>query len=166
MKNNPLFKLSVCLVFLLFSSTVTADGFIKKEVYSFKDKNGNLVFTDKKPSMNAKYSTKTIEAANSTGSTATAPQTVYFHDNANNKSRSQTAPIVRVKSKKRSSRKTKSYKKLNNQNRCHYFKRKHVYYSDKLKAGYKNSEYKKLESNRKKFRNLLFNHCETKTFLN
>lgn len=150
---------------LLLSTTINAEGFIKKEVYSFKDKNGNIVFTDKQPNKKLAFKTRIIKAANSTGNI----QNNYIdqdrsaqQDYSNNSNSS--VQTVRVIVEDGSITKKNAYKKKRTLKRCKSYKKKLAYYSDKLKAGYKNSEYKKLESNRKKYRNLLFNNCETKTF--
>ena len=158
------FTTITALCMIIFHVSINAEGFIKKEVYSFKDKNGNLVFTDKQPNKNLVYQTQTVEAANSTANnqdTNTYDESHRRNDSNNINNSVQTVKVIvenRSSTKKKSSKKAKSFK------HCKTYKRKFAYYSEKLKSGYKNSEYKKLESNRKKYRNLLFNNCETKTF--
>ena len=112
------------------------------------------------------YKTQTIEAANSTGSSQDDDS---FNSNNNRDysnvySNNNTEQTVRIIVEDRSAVKKKSNKKKKSVSKCKTYKRKHSYYSDKLKEGYKNSEYKKLETNRKKYRDLLFNNCETRTF--
>ena len=144
------------------NSVVKAEGFIKKEVYSFKDKNGNTVFTDRQPTKSKTFKTKTIEAVNSTANT----QYTYIPQLESNQTNisSQNEQVVRVVIEDGNVTKKKSYKKKRSLKRCKSFKRKFDYYSDRLKSGYKNKEYKMLEKNRKKYRNLLFKNCETRTF--
>lgn len=166
MDSVKVFTISVLMSLVSINISANAEGFIKKEVYSFKDKNGNLVFTDRQPVKKSAYKTQTIEAANSTGS---SQNNANFNNNNNQDysrsySNNSSEQTVRIIVEDRSAVKKKSKKTKKSVNRCKTYKRKHAYYSDKLKAGYKNSEYKKLESNRKKYRNLLFNNCETKTF--
>lgn len=134
-------------------------------MYSFKDKNGNTVFTDKQPNKELAFKTRTIEAANSTGNSQnnSIDQDRSTQQNYSNKP-SASIQTVRVIIEDGSITKKKAYKKKRTLKRCKSYKKKLTYYSDKLKAGYKNSEYKKLESGRKKYRDLLFNNCDTKTF--
>lgn len=147
---------------LTLSTSVSAEGFIKKEVYSFKDKNGNIVFTDKQPAKSKTFKTQTIEAANSTGSKS-GEYLSQYDNNQNNYSNNEPynkQQVVRVIVEDGSLIEEKSYKKKRILKRCKSFKKKLDYYTDKLRSGYKNSEYKKLEKNRKKYRDLLFNNCE------
>ena len=161
------YSLIVSLCITLFSATANAEGYIKKEVYSFKDKSGNIVFTDRQPTKKQTFKTQTIEAANSTGNSNRfnqnhkIPEPIYNQQVYLANNQPQT---VRVIVEQRGNTKKKSYKKKRSLKRCKAYKKKFTYYSDKMKSGYKNSEYKKLESNRKKYKNLLFNNCETKTF--
>ena len=148
---------------LLFNMTASAEGFIKKEVYSFKDSNGNIVFSDKRPAKKQAFKTQTIKAANSTGNIENNYST-RITNNKNTYSSDHSTQTVRVIVENGKTTNKKSYKKKANLKRCKSYKKKLAYYSDKMKSGYKNSEYKKLESNRKKYRNLLFDNCETKTF--
>jgi len=164
---NHLTKISILFCFF-FTAPIHAEGFIKKEVYSYKDKNGNIVFTDKQPAKKQEFKTQTIEAANSTGNSQERysvkydnNQTHYSNNDSDNDNKEQ---VVRVIIKDGSLIDKKSYKKRRTVKRCKSFKKKFDYYSDKMNAGYKNSEYKKLEKNRKKYRDLLFKNCETRTF--
>jgi len=150
----------------LLLSPIYAEGFIQKEVYSFKDKNGSIVFTDRRPKKSKTYKTQTIESARSTSNT----QNVYS-ENTDNKSYSkqnndlnlnQTINVIVENSETAKKKHKKKAKK--SQRRCKSYKRKLTYYSDKMKSGYKSSEYKRLEASRKKYRKLLFNNCDTKTF--
>ena len=59
-KNNYL----VYLATLLISGVSYADGFSKKEVYSYQSNTGTPVFTDKRPIKSKQYNTQTIEAVN------------------------------------------------------------------------------------------------------
>ena len=152
------FILSLATLFL--ASSIHAEGFIKKEVYSYKDAQGNVVFTDRKPNKEKTFEIQTIEAANSTATTEQKELSPYRNTINVYKDTTQT---VRIIVDKESSAK-KSYKKKTSLRRCKKYKKKFTHYSDKLKAGYKNSEYKKLASNREKYKNLLFDNCPTKTF--
>jgi len=159
------FSLITSLCALFFTASINAEGFIKKEIYSFKGTNGNIVFTDRQPTKKQSFKIQTIEAANSTGNS----QNIYISQaNYNQRVYSKnvvTSPqTLRVIVEDGSVTNKKSYKKKRSLKRCKSYKKKFTYYSDKMKSGYKNSEYKKLESNRKKYKNLLFNNCETKTF--
>lgn len=148
-----------------FSAFVHAEGFIKKEVYSFKDKNGNIVFTDKQPAKEKIFKTQTIEAANSTGNSQYSYQPEYTKTQADDSYlRDNKEQIVRVIVEDSSAYDKKSYKKKRSLKRCSSFKKKFDYYSDKMNSGYTSKEYKKLEKNRKKYRDLLFKNCETRTF--
>ncbi len=165
MNKTQLFTLNSFLLALIFSTSIGAEGFTKKEVYSFKDINGNIVFTDKRPITEKTFKTQTIEVANSTSDREytnkqeySNNQTDYSYKQENNER------IVRVIVEDGRAFDKKSYKKKRTLKRCKSFKRKFDYYSDKMKSGYKNSEYKKLEKNRKKYRNLLFKNCKTNTF--
>jgi len=165
MTNIRHFPLIAGLCVLFFSTSINAEGYIKKEVYSFKDTNGNVVFTDRQPAKKQSFKTQTIEAANSTGNSQDSytfqgsyNQRIYSNNTVN------SPQTVRVIVEDGSVTKKKAYKKKRSLKRCKSYKKKFTYYSDKMKAGYKNSEYKKLEANRKKYKNLLFNNCETKTF--
>ena len=165
-------SLIIGLFIALLSTSTLAEGFIKKEVYSFKDKSGNIVFTDRLPAKKQAFKTQTIEAANSTGnsnghelnfsqnkdsSQANYNQQTYVSNNY-----VQPQKVIIVNSSGFTNKTT--HKKKRVLKRCKTYKKKLAYYSDKMKAGYKNSEYKKLETNRRKYKDLLFNNCETKTF--
>lgn len=152
-------SLILCLFTFFNHSSVYAEGFIKKEVYSFKDKNGNTVFTDKQPVKEKSFKTQTIETAKSTSNAQYENDQTHYSENISNKE--QVIRVI-VENGKQSTK--KSYKKKGSLKRCSSYKDKFEYYSDKMKSGYKNSEYKKLEKNRKKYRNLLFKNCETATF--
>jgi len=147
LKHLPLI---IGLATLAFSTTINAEGFIKKEVYSYKDANGNLVFTDKQPAKSANSQNTDI-----------AENNYQPKRYSNNNNETQT---VRVIIEDGSLIEKKKYKKKRTLKRCKSFKKKFDYYSDKMNSGYKNSEYKKLEKNRKKYRNLLFKNCDTRTF--
>lgn len=153
----PLHLLSIIVI--VYSSVSSADGFIKKEVYSFKSKSGTPVFTDKRPTRQQTYQTQTIEAAGST------PREISKNDHY-----SSTRPIeisqtqTVIVSNKTSKTKSSKIKQKHNEKRCQRYKEKLTYYSDRMRGGYRSSEYTKLEKNRKKYRKLLFNKCETKTF--
>ena len=156
-------SIALGLCALTLSITANAEGFIKKEVYSFKDSNGNIVFTDRKPAEKQAFKTQTIEAANATGNANNSFST-QVTNKQNTSSSNHSSQTVRIIVDNGTTTSKKTYKKKANLKRCKSYKKKLAYYSDKMKSGYKNSEYKKLESNRKKYRNLLFDNCETKTF--
>ena len=161
------YSLIIGLCTTLLSTSGSAEGFIKKEVYSYKDKSGNIVFTDRLPTTKQSFKTQTIEAANSTGNTNSYSQNEVIpqHDYSHQANVSNNQPqTVRIIVEEGGFTKKKSYKKKRSLKRCKTYKKKLTYFSDKMKAGYKNSEYKKLEKNRKKYKNLLFSNCETKTF--
>jgi len=150
---------------LTLSISVNAEGFIKKEVYSFKDKNGNIVFTDKQPAKTKTFKTQTIEAANSTANNQSNNTADYSNKPIDYSYKSERKEkVVRVIVEDGRTYDKKSYKKKRTLKSCKSFKKKFDYYSDKMNAGYKSSEYQKLEKNRKKYRNLLFKNCETNTF--
>ncbi len=156
-KNNYL----VCISTLLISGISYADGFSKKEVYSYKSKSGTPVFTDKRPIKSRQFKTQTIEAAIPT----TKRQNSNSYAITNNSrpiqiNHTQTVVYAHKKSK-HNKKQTKGKDGLKH---CQRYKEKFDYYSDKMREGYRNSEYKKLEKNRKKYKNLLFNRCDTKTF--
>ena len=163
-KTNHFALISV-LCALFITASIHAEGFIKKEVYSFKDASGNTVFTDRQPAKKQAYKTQTIEAANSTGNSQESgvPQNDYKQRVYSNNTVNQPQ-TVRIIVEDGSAIDKKSYKKKRSLKRCKSYKKKFDHYSDKMKSGYKNSEYKKLESNRKKYKNLLFNNCETRLF--
>ena len=147
------------IIIVLFTSAF-ADEVITKKVYSFKTEDGTPVFTDKKPHNNKTYETRTIEIANSIPS---ADNREYGHtpQPTNNINITHTQKIIierEVRQRK------KSIKKKSSTSRCQSYKEKLEFYAEKMREGYTSSEYKKLEKNRKKYRKLLFNRCETKTF--
>ena len=151
------------LATLLISGVSYADGFSKKEVYSYQSNTGTPVFTDKRPIKNKQYNTQTIETVNPDSSRQTS-SSYKIADNTKPIIINQTQTVVysnknSSKKKRGSKRKTKDSLKL-----CQRYKEKVDYYSEKMRGGYRSSEYKKLEKNRKKYKNLLFNRCDTKTF--
>ena len=117
-------KIYFPLLITLFTinSAVNSEGFIKKEVYSFTDKNGNIVFTDRQPTSSKAFKTKTIEAANSTADVqhTYVPQ---FESNQTNVS-SQNEQVVRVIIEDGNVTKKSSYKKKRSLKRCKSFKKK------------------------------------------
>ena len=146
-----------CLATLLISGVSYADGFSKKEVYSYQSNTGTPVFTDKRPIQSKQYNTQTIETTNPDNSYTVTNHTKPIIIN-------QTQMVIysnksSTKKKQGSKRKTKGSLK-----RCLRYKEKVDYYSEKMRGGYHSSEYKKLEKNRKKYKNLLFKRCDTKTF--
>lgn len=149
----------VCILAIIYSTSSFADELITKEVYSFKTENGTPVFTDKRPVKREKYQTQTIETAGS------APTEISKNDHYSNTRPieiSQTQTVI--VSNKTSKTKRSKIKQKHNETRCLHYKEKFTYYSNRMRGGYRSSEYKKLEKNRKKYRKLLFNKCETKTF--
>ena len=149
----------VSILAIICSSASLADGSITKEVYSFKSKSGTPVFTDKRPIKQQNYQTQTIEAAGST-SRETSTNDHYSRTRPIEISQTQTVIV----SNKTSKTKRSKIKQKHNEKHCQRYKEKLTYYSDRMRGGYRNSEYKKLEKNRKKYRKLLFSKCETKTF--
>lgn len=165
MNKSHLLPVLSLLISLLFTNSSYAEGFIKKEVYSFKDKNGNIVFTDKQPAKEKVYKTQTIEAANSTADSQYTYQPEYSNTQSDiTYQRENKEQVVRVIVEDGSAYDKKTYKRKRSLKRCSSFKKKFDYYSDKMNSGYKSKEYKKLEKNRKKYRDLLFKNCETRTF--
>ena len=160
-KNNYL----VCLLILLLSGASYADGFNKKEVYSYQSKTGTPVFTDKRPIESRQYKTQTIEAATSSGSRKNNnSHSVINYNNSIEINQTQTVVYANKNSSKKKQHSKKQRTGKDHLKRCQRYKEKFDHYSDKMREGYKNSEYKKLEKNRKKYKNLLFNRCDTKTF--
>jgi hypothetical protein len=145
---------------LLLFSAAYADDAISKKVYSFNAEDGTPVFTDKQPLKSKAFKTHTIEVTGSTVQSvatqrynhAQQPQNIYI---------TQTQKVI-TEHKGKKGKKIKS--KKNSFSRCQSYKEKLEFYTDKMRSGYKGSEYKKLEKNRKKYRKLLFSRCETKTF--
>ncbi len=146
---------------IAFLTSASADGVISKQVYSFKTEDGTTVFTDKQPIKTNTYETHTIEAANSTVSNVSTGDR-YITQAAQNVNITQTQKII-IAHKNKQGEKHKVLKKSST-SRCQSYKEKLEYYAAKMRSGYTNSEYKKLEKSRKKYRNLLFSRCETKTF--
>ena len=162
-KTNPI-ALIVSLITLTFTMTVNADGFIKKEVYSFKDTSGNFVFTDQLPTKNQVFKTQTIEAANSTGQENESSKRNYDQGSTYSNNLVSQQKTIRVVVENGSAANKQSHTKKRSLKRCKSYKKKFDHYSDKMNSGYKNSEYKKLASNRKKYKRLLFDNCDTRTF--
>ena len=151
----------VCLTTFLISGASYADGFSEKEVYSYKSNTGTPVFTDKRPVKNNQYETQTIEASNPTPSSQNNNSYTIINNTRTVLTNHNQTTVYTNKKSKRSKKTNKGKASLKS---CQRYKDKFDYYSEKLRKGYRNSEYKKLEKNRKKYRNLLFNRCETKTF--
>ena len=148
---------------IAFLTSASADGVISKQVYSFKTEDGTTVFTDKQPIKTNTYETHTIEAANSTlSNVSTGDHYITQADQNVNITQTQTQKII-IAHKNKQGKKHKVSKKSST-SRCQSYKEKLEYYAAKMRSGYINSEYKKLEKSRKKYRNLLFSRCETKTF--
>ena len=163
-KPHCFLKLSFSACLLALCANSIADGFITKEVYSFNSKNGSPVFTDKKPVNKQNYKTQTIEAAKSTASYSGFANTHYRNPAPLQRQYTPTLQPQRIIVEHRVTDQRKLQKKKRSIATCKYYKKKLAYYSDKMKQGYKSSQYKRLEENRKKYRKLLFNRCETKTF--
>ena len=149
---------------LLLSSSNYADALNKKEVYSFQSKDGTTVFTDKRPAKASQYKTQTIESITPSTNNTNSHTVTHYNDSTQI---NHTQTIVyenqnSIKKKKPSSK--KHGKGKHSLSRCQRYKEKLDDYSEKMRSGYTNSEYKKLEKNRKKYKNLLFKHCDTKTF--
>ena len=110
------------------------------------------------------YKTQTIEAAKSTASYSDFANTHYRNPAPLQRQYTPTLQPQRIIVEHRVTDQRKLQKKKRSIATCKYYKKKLAYYSDKMKQGYKSSQYKRLEENRKKYRKLLFNRCETKTF--
>jgi hypothetical protein len=158
-KPTCLLPISLFIFTLICTTPGFSDGTISKDVYSFKNENGNLVFTDKKPVNNKLFKTRTIETAKSSTSETSHSE---FNSEARTINITQTQTVLA--GDQPGKHKRSKNKKRNSTKRCQYYKEKLTYYSDKMREGYRSSEYKKLEKNRKKYRKLLFNRCDTKTF--
>ncbi len=158
-KNNRLVHL-VLFPLLILSHSSHADEVNKKEVYSYQSKNGTPVFTDRHPVKNKQYKTQTIETNAPVPNNHTVTHYTYSTQINNIQTIVNTNEYV-DKKKQYSKKKTTGKHSLK---RCQRYKEKLDHYSDKMRGGYKNTEYKKLEKSRKKYKNLLFKHCDTKTF--
>jgi len=164
-KNNYLPSFLV----LLLTSGSYADGFDKKEVYSYQSNTGTPVFTDKRPIKSKQYKTQTIEAttSNDNGNNSrknNSSNTVINYNNSTLINQTQTIVYANKNSSKKKQHSKKQRTGKHSLKKCQNYKKKFDHYSEKMSEGYTNSEYKKLEKNRKKYRNLLFNNCDTKTF--
>ena len=145
---------------VLFFASAIADGVISKKVYSFNAENGTPVFTDKQPLKSRTFKTHTIEATESTAKNTTT-QSYQVAQPPQNIVITQTQKVIVAHTGKKGKQKTS---KKYSASRCQSYKEKLEFYAAKMRSGYKGSEYKKLEKNRKKYRKLLFSRCETKTF--
>lgn len=161
MKISPLMTLPSILCLLLTTSGF-ADGFITTDIYSLKSKSGTPIFTDKKPEKTLNYITQTIEAADSTDSSR--QQKYNYRIPAVQYSNTQHKQTRKIIVEHRLAKRKKSKKKKSTVSTCKYYKTRFSYFSNKMKKGYKSSQYEYLERNRKKYKKLLFNRCETKTF--
>lgn len=137
---------SICLINIV----VASDGaFITTKVFKYSSKSGVPIFTDKKPK-NKPHETKIIEAAKSTGE---GYPVSTFNDQLTKSTRTH-------KSSKRSSK-----KKKRELTKCKKYKRKFEAVSEKMRVGYKASQYRALEKKRVKYRDLLFNECNSHDLL-
>lgn len=135
-------RLSIFLFLLSFTSIGLSDGYTNTEVYKLTAKNGTAVFTDKKPKKE-KYEVQTIESSNPTGS--------------GNYYKYETSPKKESKGKRRTTDKEKKTSLAT----CKRYKSKWKQYSAKMRVGYDASQYERLEKNRVKYRDLLFNQCNS-----
>jgi len=124
----------------------------------FNSSKGTPVFTDKIPPKKQSYKVQTIEAA---PSTARSSQQYINNAPPVPAIKRQTPRTQRVIVEHRFSRQ-KNTRKKPKKKRCKYYKSRFEYFSDRMNAGYKNSQYAYLEKNRVKYRDLLFNRCETR----
>ncbi|WP_299880421.1 hypothetical protein [uncultured Cocleimonas sp.] len=159
-KNNYLLG----LVVVLLSSSGHADGFNKKEVYSYQSTGGTPVFTDKRPTKSKQYKTQTIEVTEPNSKESNNSHTITTYNYSTQINNTQTTIYTTQNSSKKKQHNKKFKTGKHSIQRCQRYKEKLDHYSDKMRSGYKNSEYKKLEKNRKKYKNLLFKNCDTKTF--
>jgi len=137
---------SICL---LNMAVVADDAFITTKVFKYSSTSGVPVFTDKEPK-NRSHETKIIEAAKSTGKGY--PITI-FNDQVTHSTRTH-------KSSKRSSKKKRKHLE-----QCKKYKRKFDAVSEKMRVGYKASQYRALEKKRVKYRDLLFYECNSHDLL-
>jgi len=137
---------SICL---LNMAVVADDAFITTKVFKYSSTSGVPVFTDKEPK-NRSHETKIIEAAKSTGKGY--PITI-FNDQVTHSTRTH-------KSSKRSSKKKRKHLA-----QCKKYKRKFDAVSEKMRVGYKASQYRALEKKRVKYRDLLFYECNSHDLL-
>jgi len=143
---------SLLLIITILPLAITlGDEQISKKVYQFTSKKGTPVFTDKKPK-NKRYNTRIIISDKATG-VGSYPKNNQTYQSHNYPSYSYSSP--------RNSRGVKSNSKKRSLNTCKSYKRKWTYFSSKMRNGYQAKEYQYLESNRKKYRDLLFNYCNS-----
>ena len=153
------FIISICLLFISFNTSFGGEITTEKEVFNFKDNNGTPVFTDMKPKSVA-YKTQTIRTTKVSGS-AQQNAIPISHYSTQNSHINNTTTIInnnyfggkrRVAHRKKGKHKTK----------CELYKARLEKVMDKMRAGYRASEYKKLEKKRLKYRQLLFDKCDTR----
>ena len=139
------------LTAILPLTTSWGDEQISKKVYQFTSKKGTPVFTDKKPK-NKSYNTRIIlsDKVTGVGSYPQNKQTIQSH---NYPAYSYSSP--------RSRRSVKSNSKKRSLSTCKSYQRNWKYFSSKMRDGYQAKDYQYLESNRKKYRDLLFKYCNS-----
>ena len=138
---------SICFLTITFA---TDEAFITTKVFKYSSKNGTPVFTDKEPK-NGSHEIKTIKAAKSTGDGN--PITVF----------KDTAIYYPKKRHKSSNRSAKNKKKQ--LAKCKKYKERFEAVSEKMRIGYKASQYRALEKKRVKYRDLLFYQCDSHELL-
>lgn len=138
--------LSISFLLLTFNpSFADDDNFIISKVYKYSESNGTPVFTDVEPE-NKKHEIKTIEAVKPT-------EDIFVTKLIKDRS-------IREGSRRRSSGR-KSKKEGKQLAQCKKYKRQFEAVSEKMRVGYKASEYRKLEKKRVKYRDLLFHNCNS-----
>jgi hypothetical protein len=158
---RPFLPLPLIIILALISNTILADNLennvTSKEVYSFNSKDGTPVFTDMKPKKH-QFDTQTIKTAKPNDEEIVIIDKATPSATNNTEITHNTTTIIHQYGA-RSNSKTK---RKDNKRRCKYFKHKLEYVNRKMKAGYRPSEYKRLEKERMKYRSLVFERCDSR----
>ncbi len=118
-KNNYLLGLFV----LLLSGPSYADGFNKKEVYSYQSDAGTPVFTDKRPIKSKQYETQTIEAI-APSSKSNNSHTVTHYNNSTQINNTQTIVYTNQNTSKKKQYSKKPRTGKHSLKRCQRYKEK------------------------------------------
>lgn len=151
--------ISVYLLLLSFSTSFAGEITQEKEVFNFTDNNGTPVFTDMKPK-SAGYNSRIIRTprAPKPAQQNVAPTGHYSIQNIRI---NKTTTIIN-NNYASGKRRVAHHKKSKHKTRCESYKARLDKVMGKMRAGYRASEYKKLEKKRVKYRQLLFDKCDTR----
>ena len=159
-------KLIFCVLFPLVTAFSVVENAIaedmpveisNKKVFNFTDSGGTPVFTDRKPKTTG-FKTRTIQTRKVLNNSRIKPGSTTHYMTRNIQVNNNTTVINN--NNYLVGKGIRHLKKKGMKNHCKSYKARLDKVMDKMRSGYRPSEYKRLEKKRVKYRKLLFDKCD------